>query len=155
MVAIFATAFVQQTFSQDSKQDSQNNLSHLLLSYYDIKDALVAGKADTAALKAADFVKHLNKIDATLISLDTSAALLQDATHISLSKDIKHQREHFANFSINMFALAKSIKLSSDPIYEAYCPMKKAYWLSNVPAIKNPYYGSAMLTCGVVKETLK
>jgi hypothetical protein len=32
--------------------------------------------------------------------------------------------------------------------------MKKASWLSNDKAIKNPYYGSAMLTCGNVKTIL-
>jgi hypothetical protein len=33
--------------------------------------------------------------------------------------------------------------------------MKKAYWLSPDKAIKNPYYGSAMLTCGKVTETIQ
>jgi len=32
--------------------------------------------------------------------------------------------------------------------------MKKAVWLSNEKAIKNPYYGSQMLTCGKVVETI-
>jgi hypothetical protein len=54
-----------------------------------------------------------------------------------------------------MIVLAKAVKLSSDPIYEAYCPMKKASWLSSEKVIKNPYYGSAMLTCGSVRDTLK
>lgn len=152
-VAMFATAFVQQIFAQDAQKETQ--LSQFLHSYYDIKDALVAGNAATASLKAADFIKHLNAIDAKVISADKATALLQDATHISENKEIKHQREHFAKFSQNMFALAKSVKLTEDPIYEAYCPMKKAYWLSNEKAIKNPYYGSAMLTCGSIKETLK
>lgn len=152
-IVLTAIAFVQQTFAQDSKQESQ--LSQLLHSYYDIKDALVAGNAATAPLKAADFVKHLNQIDSKVIPQENSTALLKDATHISESKDIKHQREHFANFSVNMFALAKTVKLTSDPIYQAYCPMKKAYWLSSEKTIKNPYYGNAMLTCGSVKETLK
>jgi hypothetical protein len=33
--------------------------------------------------------------------------------------------------------------------------MKKASWLSSEAAIKNPYFGSAMLTCGKVTATLK
>lgn len=152
MVAIFATAFVQQVFAQDAQKETE--LSKLLHSYYDIKDALVAGNAATASLQAADFVKHLNAIDTKVISQDNSTKLLKEATSISDSKDIKHQREHFAKFSENMVALVKSVKLTSAPIYEAYCPMKKAYWLSNEKAIKNPYFGNAMLTCGSVKETL-
>ena len=153
IVAIFATAFVQLIFAQDNKQQTQ--LTELLHSYYDIKNALVAGNAATASLKADDFIKHLNAIDAKSISQENAAALLKDASHISSSKEIKHQREHFANFSANMFAVAKAVKLTSELIYQAYCPMKKAYWLSSDKVIKNPYYGSAMLTCGSVKETLK
>lgn len=153
IVAIFATAFVQQIFAQDNKQQTQ--LTELLHSYYDIKNALVAGNAATASLKADDFIKHLNAIDAKSISQENAAALLKDASHISSSKEIKHQREHFAKFSENMFTVAKAVKLTSEPIYQAYCPMKKAYWLSSEKAIKNPYFGSSMLTCGSVKETLK
>ncbi len=54
-----------------------------------------------------------------------------------------------------MIVLAKVVKLSEEPLYLDYCPMKKSSWLSNDKAIKNPYFGSSMLTCGSVKETLK
>ncbi|HNK84737.1 MAG TPA: mercury transporter, partial [Flavobacteriales bacterium] len=42
------------------------------------------------------------------------------------------------------------------PIYLDHCPMYNggADWLSREKAIKNPYYGSSMLTCGSVKETI-
>jgi hypothetical protein len=89
-----------------------------------------------------------------VISEGNINALLKDATPISETKDIKVQREHFTNLSNNMASLAKSVKLTTEPIYQAYCPMKKANWLSNDKAIKNPYYGSAMLTCGKVVETI-
>ncbi|RYF85874.1 MAG: DUF3347 domain-containing protein, partial [Chitinophagaceae bacterium] len=45
-------------------------------------------------------------------------------------------------------------KLSDKPVYVQYCPMKKATWLSSEKQIRNPYYGSSMLTCGEVTETL-
>jgi hypothetical protein len=32
--------------------------------------------------------------------------------------------------------------------------MKKANWLSNEKQVKNPYYGSAMLNCGKVVDTI-
>ena len=60
-----------------------------------------------------------------------------------------------AFFSNNFYSLAKAVKLSTQTIYQDYCPMKKAFWLSEVPAIKNPYYGKAMLTCGKITETIK
>lgn len=153
LVAFFATVFTKNSLAQDSAQ--QNQLSQLLSHYYGIKDALVAGNAATASLNAEEFVKILNGIDYKIISEGNVNALQKDAGGISETKDLKLQREYFANFSNNMFILAKSVKLTAASIYQQYCPMKKAYWLSSDKEIKNPYYGSAMLTCGKVTETLK
>ena len=152
VIALLATIFVQRTFAQDSTQ--QHQLSQLLTQYYNIKDALVAGNGYLASIKAEEFIKTANSIDYKVISEGNINALLKDATPISETKDIKVQREHFSNLSNNMASLAKSVKLTTEPIYQAYCPMKKANWLSNDKAIKNPYYGSAMLSCGKVVETI-
>ena len=139
-VAIVATAFVQSSFAQDTT----GTQSQLLQSYYDIKNALVAGNGNTASMKAEEFVKTLNSIDLKIINEATRDALLKDAGQISESKDIKHQTEHFATFSSNMYALVKAAKLTTEPVYYAYCPMKKTHWLSNDVAIKNPYYGTTL-----------
>jgi len=151
MVALFATVFVQQNFAQDS---TKTQPSPLLTSYYTLKDALVNSNSTTVAASADEFVKVLNDINKEVVKDESRNALLSDATAISQTKDLKVQREKFATLSTNMFALAKTGKLSTEPVYQQYCPMKKASWLSNNKAIKNPYYGSAMLTCGSVKETL-
>ncbi len=153
IVAIIATAFTEQSFAQDST--TQTQLSQLLTSYYNIKDALVADDATSASAGAEEFVKSANGIDYKVILEGNISALVKDAGLIAEAKNIDQQRKIFANFSTNMFALAKGVKLTSQPIYEAYCPMKKAYWLSSGTTIKNPYFGSAMLTCGSVKETLQ
>lgn len=138
------------------------SVSELLPIYYSIKDALVAGKVDVASTKATEFVKAINGIDRKTLSaadhtvfMSVNEKLAFDAEHISESKDLTHQRDHFKSFSDNFFTLAKAVKLSAQPVYQQYCPMKKASWLSSEAAIKNPYYGSAMLTCGSVKATLK
>jgi len=151
MVALFATVFVQQNFAQDS---TKTQPSPLLTSYYTLKDALVNSNSTTVAASADEFVKVLNDINKEVVKDESRNALLSDATAISQTKDLKVQREKFATLSTNMFALAKTGKLSTEPVYQQYCPMKKVSWLSNNKAIKNPYYGSAMLTCGSVKETL-
>ena len=158
IVTIVATVFVQNSFAQPvptTREDKTTEPSQLLQSYLSIKNALVAGNAANASAGAEEFVKTLNGIDGKIINEATRNALLKDGTHISENKDIKHQREHFASFSTNMYALAKVDKLSVGPLYYAYCPMKKAYWLSSGATIKNPYYGNAMLTCGKVEEILK
>ena len=151
-LAILITVFSKASIAQDSTQ--QRQLSQLLSQYYGIKDALVAGNGNDASTKAGEFIKTANSIDYKLISEGNINALLKDATPISETKDIKVQRTHFANFSNNMVTLAKSLKLSAATIYQAYCPMKKANWLSSEKEIKNPYYGSAMLSCGQVVETI-
>jgi len=132
----------------------KSNLSQLLTLYYNVKDALIAGNAKTASAKAGDFVKAVKGIDAKAVAQGNINALLKDAGKISESRDIKQQREYFASLSTNMYAMAKAVKLTTRPVYQQYCPMKKTYWLSSEKAVKNPYYGSAMLTCGEVTETL-
>jgi hypothetical protein len=128
----------------------------LLLSvYYNLKDALVAGNSTTAAAKANAFVKAANGIDFKIISEGNINNLLKYAGKISGAKDIEKQREYFSILSSNMITLAKAVKQGSKPVYLAYCPMKKASWLTSEKEIKNPYYGSSMLTCGVITETLQ
>ena len=150
-VALIAIAFTQNSFAQDSTK-TQSSL--LLTYYYSLKDALVSSNPNTAAISAEAFVKALNDIDKETVKEESRTVLLSDANAISQTKDLKMQREKFATLSTNMYALAKTVKLSAEPVYQQYCPMKKSSWLSNQQAIKNPYYGSAMLTCGSVKATL-
>ena len=150
IVAIVATLFIQKTFAQDNQSQS----SQLLTSYFGIKDALIAGDANAASASATEFLKAASNADSKVISSDNLAALQKDAGAISQMKDIKHQREHFASLSANMLAIAKAAKLTAQPVYAMYCPMKKAYWLSDNKTIKNPYFGTAMLTCGTVSETI-
>ena len=81
-----------------------------------------------------------------------------DAGHIQESKDAEHQRSHFSTLSKNIYSLIKVSKQTTTTYY-AHCPMynngKGANWLSSEKEIKNPYYGSQMLTCGSVEETIK
>ena len=158
LVAFIATVLVQSSFAQVASslpEDSTKTASSsLLTTYYNLKDALVSSNANTAAVSATEFINAINGTSAEIIKEESRAVLLSDAVAISKTNNLKLQREKFASLSTNLFALAKTVKLTTDPVYLQYCPMKKASWLSNNKTIKNPYYGSAMLTCGSVKETL-
>lgn len=144
LITLIVIGLSQYGFSQDTQ---------LLPTYFAVKDALVADNKVIAAAKAGAFAKELASADLKLSQNDRDA-LVKDATHISESKDIKYQREHFATLSTRLIALAKESKLSAQPIYLMYCPMKKSNWLSSEKSIKNPYYGKSMLTCGSVTQTL-
>ena len=81
-----------------------------------------------------------------------------DAEHIAETKDVGHQRDHFTSLSDNIYKLIKVSKQETS-VYYQHCPMfndgKGANWLSKENAIKNPYYGSSMLSCGKTTETIK
>ncbi|WP_316815754.1 DUF3347 domain-containing protein [Pedobacter nyackensis] len=154
--ALIAIAWVKPGFAQNTQTKS------LLNSYYEIKNALVNSDAIAAALKASEFSKTLGNIDMKsmpksdmMTFVEFQEKLVTDSKRISGAKSIVKQREYFANLSINLFKLAKVVKLTNEPVYYDYCPMKKSYWLTDNATIKNPYYGKEMLTCGTVKETLK
>jgi hypothetical protein len=153
VLVILGFTFLQQLFAQDSTAQS-HSLSQILNVYFNLKDALVAGNSGSASSHAGVFIKTLADIDSKEFSEDTRSALLKDADHISKMKDIKRQREHFASLSDNMYTLMKARNVTGQTIYYAYCPMKKSHWLTNTAEIKNPYYGSAMLTCGKIEQTL-
>jgi hypothetical protein len=154
----FLAAFSASSFAQVQ----QPVLSPVLTDYYGIKDALFSGDAKTAAFKAGEMLKAVNGVDLSTLSgnehktfIALQAKLAFDARHISESSDINHQREHFTSLSANMVSLSKQAHLAQQPIYEDYCPMKKAFWLSSDIAIKNPYFGGSMPGCGKVANTIK
>ncbi|MGO4291905.1 DUF3347 domain-containing protein [Chitinophaga sp. RAB17] len=157
---VLVAAFFQQSMAQDKTVSAQ--LSPLLSHYYQIKDALISSNATAVAAQADEFAKAAASVDMTSMPAATHTAymplsekLLADAKAMSGTKDISKQREYFKTFSDNFYLLAKAVPLSAQPVYQEYCPMKKAYWLSSSNAIKNPYYGNQMLTCGKVSDTIK
>src|SRR5580700_10560450 len=86
------------------------DLSSILTDYYQLKNALVAGDAAAAASAAGEMLKAINGVDmGSMTSADHAAfmawqdKLAFDARHISESKDINHQREHFMSLSTNLF----------------------------------------------------
>ena len=160
IVALFTTIAIQHTFAQDSTKTTP--LLPILNSYLDIKNALVATDPMTAATKAGELVTAIAGVDMKALSeADGNAFMIAqeklkaDAQAIASSDKIGAQRTAFSSLSNNIYALAKAAKLSARVIYHQYCPMKKMYWLSTEAAIKNPYYGNMMLSCGKVTETLK
>ncbi len=52
IVTLFASAFLQISFGQDSAAQTESQLPRLLSSYYGVKDALVAGNSTKAAASA-------------------------------------------------------------------------------------------------------
>ncbi|WP_316805299.1 DUF3347 domain-containing protein [Pedobacter nototheniae] len=153
LVVAMASTLVQTGFAQND-HNTHHQAPTVIASYYGLKDALVSGDASTASAKSAELTKAIESSDSKTIGDKDKSDLLKHVAMISGDKDINSQRAHFAPLSSSIITLSKSAKLSDAPIYVQYCPMKKSSWISSEKAIKNPFYGSSMLTCGKVTETI-
>ncbi|CAM4318254.1 DUF3347 domain-containing protein [Gillisia limnaea] len=154
----------------DSSMNSSDNMAMdqnksesdaIVVNYLELKNALVAdnteaaassGKKVVSAFKAFDVAKYSEEEQKELNDIIEDA--IEHAEHIAESA-MDHQREHFEILSKDMADLV-AITGTSKKLYQAYCPMfndgKGAIWLSEFKEIKNPYYGSKMLTCGTVQK---
>lgn len=129
--------------------------------YFNVKDALIKSDSKLTSAKAAALLTAITavkmdklKSNEHTVWMKVVKKLTADAKSISSTTDLKKQRETFKSLSKNTYDLIK-VSNPEQPIYKQYCPMADADWLSKEKAVKNPYYGSSMLTCGNVVETIK
>ena len=153
--------------AQKNTTETQNvpQLKAVFDNYFSVKDAFVKTDAGTSFAKATELVKAIKAVEMTKLSTEEHTVwmkvmkdLTANAEKIATSKDVAKQRETFALLSKSMYELTKVSKQET-PVYYQHCPMynngKGANWLSKEEAVKNPYYGSKMLTCGSTIETMK
>jgi len=142
-----------------------NQLTNVFANYFLLKDALVNSDGNLASEKAKILATAINEVKMEKLSGNEHTVWMKiikdltlDAEHIAETKDVSHQRAHFMTLSKKIYELIKVSK-SENAVYYQFCPMandgKGANWLSKENAIKNPYYGSQMLTCGKTVETIK
>ena len=156
-----------ESIQNETSKETQtiNQLKPLFDSYFTIKDALVKTDGNIASAKADEFLTAVNAVKMDQLAMDVHMVwmkvmddLKQQSQRIASSKDVKIQRGQFMELSKKMYDLMQVAKLEA-PVYYQFCPMandgKGANWLSRENAIKNPYYGSMMLTCGKTVETIK
>lgn len=142
-----------------------NVLAEVFSRYFILQKALVKSDAQQVASSAgelqyaiADVPMSALGIEAHTTWMEVNEKLARDAKAIASSDDLNKQRVLFASISLNMHILAK-VACLREPIYYNNCPMFKngqgANWLSDQKEIKNPYYGSQMLTCGKTIEIIE
>lgn len=158
------TSSVHKQMTSTEMQDA-NELNEVYENYFALKDALVKTDGESASKSAKELVSSIDsvkmdelKMDVHMVWMKVMIELRKDATAISASKDSKTQRASFDTLSESIYKLIK-ISKSETPVYFQHCPManngKGANWLSKENEVKNPYYGSKMLSCGKVVETIK
>lgn len=132
-------------------------------SYLQIKNALVEDNKKEAAKASKMMLTAFSNFDMSKLTeeqhkeyMEILESAKEHAEHI-VKSPIDHQREHFEVLSTDINDLIALVG-TDKTLYQDYCPMfndgKGAIWLSEIKGIKNPYYGSKMLTCGKMQKQI-
>ncbi len=144
----------------------QQQLGKVFTSYVSLKDAFVASDTEKVKSEASNTSQAVASVDMKLLSgaahndwMSYLTPIQTSLKEIESTADIEVQRKAFSTLSENLYKSIKAFGLGGAEAFYDYCPMafnnEGAYWLSDKAAIRNPYFGDAMLNCGVVEETLR
>ena len=158
-----ATAII--LFASIANAQSNSSINKVLNAYIQLKDALVKSDGTSSSSASKTLLTSIQEVNMNELNTETHTQwmkvvndLKEDAEHITETKEITHQRDHFMSLSTSLYSVIKVSKLGT-PVFYEFCPMankgKGANWLSLENKIKNPYYGNQMLTCGKVVETIQ
>lgn len=141
-------------------------INEIVSGYLKLKNALVKDDSKGAANAGKALYSTFDKVNPNTISNvklknkynDIAKNAREHVKHIGDNAGkINHQREYFALLSKDVHDLIKTFG-TDQKLYQDYCPMynegKDGYWISETKDVKNPYYGSEMLTCGRMVEAI-
>ncbi len=151
---------------QDLPEPFRGNLEDLYLAYFDVKNALAGDDPELAMEHAASLMEQLEETGPHALEgehhmfwMDQYEAMEESLSSILDADDIVGMRIHFEPLSEAFIDTARTLGAIGQTFYVTFCPMydddRGAYWLSEFEEIRNPYFGSMMLSCGEVRETLR
>lgn len=147
-----------------------DSFNELLTAYFAVKDALVESDTVKANSAAAHLAKSAEALKTDEISGDSTGVIKETAKSfagtitgsalgLAGEKNIENKRQEFEMISDALWSLTRTVKYEGQKVYYQFCPMafdnKGAYWLSSEAAIRNPYFGDKMLTCGSTQDSLE
>ena len=116
-------------------------------SYLEIQVLLATDKFDGIKAPAAALAARAEGLG------EAGAGMVKAARTVGNAPDLKAARDAFGGLSDAVIAAAKAEGWKDlSGVKLAYCPMVQRSWLQKDEKISNPYYGSAMLTCGEFKK---
>ena len=131
-------------------QQTSDPMPVVVSSYLEIQAHLAADRFENVKAPARVLAAQGGAMGKAGEGIAKAAAALEAAG------DLKAARDAFGPLSDAVIARvqAASGKEAAD-LRVAYCPMVKRSWLQRDGQIRNPYYGSQMLTCGELKPLKK
>lgn len=151
---------------QDLPEPFQSNLENLFNTYFDLKNALADDDPDLAPEQGENLMELLEETGQHALEgehhifwMEQYEAIEESLSDFLAADDMEGMRRHFEPLSETFIETARTLGAIGQNYYVAFCPMydddRGAYWLSEFEEIKNPYFGSMMLRCGEVRETLR
>lgn len=153
-------------YSEHSEQATpvvNDPIATVWMHYFALKDALVASNAKLAMKSADELNGAMHSVNTEKLPKELQATwaevmqgVMPSLHPLAENGELDQQRALFAKLTEPMAKLAAAAP-QKDPIYLDHCPMFNggADWLSTEKAIKNPFYGDMMLSCGSVQRTIQ
>jgi hypothetical protein len=120
----------------------------LLGHYFSIQKSLASDSISSISASAAQIAAISRRAAATEPQAKAQLLTLADAATKFQAADLKSARGGFGELSDRLIAFLQTTGAKRNPPYQFFCPMVKKNWLQPGKDTRNPYYGSAMLTCG-------
>lgn len=145
------------------------SFDQLLEKYYALKESFVIADTVQVNKAAADLMVAADSLQLSELKGDSTGLIAETAKSFTGSMstsgdalrqeaDIEAKRKEFEIISDALWSLVRTVNYDGSQVYYQFCPMafndKGAYWLSNTPQIRNPYFGDKMLTCGSTQDSL-
>jgi len=157
------TALALPDYREETPEAFRAQLGRVVEAYLLLKDGMVSSElAEKATTEAID--RALDEVDGSLLDeaprgywTEQLSALKAHLGGVAGAKNLEEQRRQFGFLSQALINTLTAFG-AEEEIMVQHCPMAfsgaGANWLSREEAIRNPYYGDAMLTCGATTETL-
>ncbi|RIJ34332.1 DUF3347 domain-containing protein [Pontibacter oryzae] len=144
----------------------QTQVEELVGEYMKMKDALVNSNTEATQAAAKEVLRVAQAMPLGTLTTDEkafaeehTAEVITSADKIANATDLDEQRGNLELLSEAVFSLAKAFGAADGELYYQHCPMALngdgGYWLSSDKAIRNPYFGEQMMSCGSTEEVYK
>lgn len=150
------------TAKKESKVQNPES-EKVLADYMTLKNALVDTDKDAASEAGKKLENTLKSFTLDSYSADQKkdleqlvASAIENSEKI-VNSDMEEQRAHFQKLNDDVTNMV-AITGTENTLYQQFCPMYAGdtggAWLSTEKNIRNPYFGSKMMKCGVVQKEI-
>lgn len=165
--ALKADFALNDTENLEAPEDFRNQLGQVFASYELLAGALAVDNVEAARKAAAETSAALRLVNDSNLSgpahnvwQDALGKMNDGLTVIREAEDIVGVRTGFEPLSVGLTGAILKLGVKTDgPLFEIFCPMAFDYdgatWLQRDQEVRNPYFGTAMSSCGEVNQQLK